>query len=185
MGNRVVDLPEFYHPVNKAFAEHWLSLRGDNMLPHVDDFFPEDVPKLLSSFVMYDLESPDMIRIRLAGSSILSRHGFNSTGTNYLDLVDKKRRKKASQAFWLLANQPCAMRVVLEHRYKSGLIAHTEALGMPMAVPEGAAPRLYYTGEEIENEWRDRMEEPGKSVYLGVVRRDFIDIGAGIPDFKD
>ena len=180
-----VVLPEFFHPVNKAFADHWLSLRGDETLPHVDDFFPEHVPQLLESFVIYDLESPEMIRIRLAGAAILSRHGFNSMGTNYLDLVEPSRRAKASEAFWLLATQPCAMRVVLEHRYKSGLVAHTEALGMPMAVPEGASPRLYYTGEEIENEWRGRLEEPGKSTYLGVVRRDFIDIGAGVPDFKD
>ncbi|MEQ8443362.1 MAG: PAS domain-containing protein [Alphaproteobacteria bacterium] len=181
----LVELPEFFHPVNEAFAKHWLSLRGDELLPHVKDFRPEDVPQLLSSFVIYDLESRDMIRIRLAGSAILARHGFNSTGTNYLDLVAPERRAKASEAFWLLATQPCAMRVILRHEYENGLFAQTEALGMPMGVPDGETPRLYYTGQEIENEWRLRVDETGRTRRLGVLRRDFIDIGAGVPDFQD
>lgn len=180
-----VTLPEFFHPVNRAFAEHWLSLRDGGLLPDVKAFKPEAVPHLLEAFVIYDLESRDMIRIRLAGSAIIARHGFNSTGTNYLDLVAPERRAKASEAFWSIASQPCGMRVVLSHEYANGLYAETEALGLPMAVPEGKPPRLYYTGQEIQNAWRLRIGETGPTQKLGVLRRDFIDIGAGVPDYED
>lgn len=91
---------DFKHTRNQAFYDYWLSLPREGILPHRRNFLPEAVPSLLPNMMIYELVSDDFIKIRLLGTSVEDRYGQNSTGTNYLDLVEYNRRPKASQAFW-------------------------------------------------------------------------------------
>jgi hypothetical protein len=176
---------EFFHPINAKYFEHWMSLEKNGLLPNASSFYPEEVPDLLPYFAVYELLSEDHIYIRLAGTAMVDRFGFEITGKNYLDLVAPERRANASAAFWTLANQPCGMRVIIQHVLTNGLRTQIEALGMPMRNDRGGKPLLYYTGIPVEDAWRLNRDDTDKMQELTVLQRDFIDIGAGKPDFRD
>ena len=171
----------------KAFYDYWQSLPRNGLVPESKDFLPEDIPELLPFITIYELVSEDFIRFRLAGTMIANRYGRDRTGQNYLDEVTPKRRKKASEAFWAVYNQPCGMRVIIDMKKKSGLALEVESLGLPMINSRDGYPLLYYTNYMLVDQSkahhdiikRDWLE------LIAVTKRDFIDIGAGIPDFKD
>lgn len=181
----VVHEPEFIHELNLEYLRHWTSLRQDRTLPKKSDFMPEEIPRLLPFFAIYELMSRDLIKIRLAGTEMIRRHGFESTGTNYLDLVEPGRRPKASEAFWQIASCPCGMRVVLRQRYAGGIIQDTEALGLPVHNDQGDSPLQYYTSCPIEREGEMKNDLLHRSEVLTVLEREFIDLGAGVPEFQD
>lgn len=174
--------PEFVHELNFEYLRHWTSLRRDRTLPDKSDFLPEEVPRLLPFFAIYELVSPELIKIRLAGTEMIRRHGFESTGSNYLDLVEPYRRPKASEALWQIATHPCGMRVVLQQRYAGGVLQETEALGLPVRNDQGDNPLLFYTAFPIERAKNDLLD---RSQVLTVLDREFIDLGAGTPEFQD
>lgn len=177
--------PEFLHQLNLEYMRHWVSLRQNEILPRKTHFRPEDIPKLLPFFAIYELVSREFIKIRLAGTEMTRRHGFESTGSNYLDLVEPYRRPKASEAFWQIASCPCGMRVVLQHRYAGGIIRETEALGLPVRNDQGDNPLLYYTVCPIEREGEPKIDLLDRTQVLTVLDREFIDLGAGTPEFQD
>lgn len=178
-------LIKFNNPQNQDFFDYWQSLPRDGLVPESKDFFPEDIPELLPFFTIYELVSTDCVRFKLAGTMISTRDGVDRTGDNYLDDVAPERRKKASEAFWAIYNQPCGMRVVLDLKKESGLVHQIEGLGLPMINSKGQYPLLYYSNH-ILLQAKVQMETLGDRLELITVRqRDFIDIGAGIPDFRD
>lgn len=170
---------------NQDFFDYWQKLPRNGVVPESKSFFPEDIPKLLSSFTIYELVSADCIRFKLAGTKIANRDGGDRTGDNYLDEVAPARRKKASEAFWTVYNQPCGMRVILEFTKKSGMVVLVEGIGLPMINSTGEFPLLYYSNDELSRSKRKVAGTIDRLELITVKQRDFIDIGAGIPDFKD
>lgn len=175
----------FYCSENQDFLNYWTSLSREGVIPNRSNFFPEEIPKLLPFITIYELVSKDCIRFKLSGSNISKRDGFDRTGTNYLDEVVPARRARAAEAFWLLYDQPCGMRVVLNMRSKSGQIKVIEGLGLPMRNKEGGYPLLYYTNHQITEQVFENNAPEDRLDVITIQQRDFIDIGAGIPSFKD
>ncbi len=178
---------DFKHSRNQAFYDYWLSLPRDGVLPHRRSFLPEAIPSLLSSMVIYELISPEFIKIRLFGSSLQDRYGINRTGTNYLDMVENHRRSKASQAMWSQAKKPCGMHAFIEQELNSGRIAYIEALGLPVLSDQSDTPLLLFQSNEIVKEGRDfnGHEEDFGFKRLTVARRSFLDLGAGVSNYSD
>jgi len=116
---------------------------------------------------------------------IAKRDGHDRTGDNYLDEVAPDRKKKASDAFWTIYNQPCGMRVILDFKKESGLISRVEGLGLPMINSKGKSPLLYYSNHELAPARHQIVDNEDRLEVVSVVQRDFIDIGAGISPFKD
>ncbi|WP_254055028.1 PAS domain-containing protein [Kiloniella sp. EL199] len=178
---------------NRQFYDYWRGLerKENSVLPNRSSFRPEDIPSLLPNIIVYELISRENIQIRLQGTAIDERFGQNLTGRNYLDYVADERRSTASDAFWLMALQPCGVVVVLEHTLSSGRLTAVEAVGFPFnndaPTLDGSKPNplIIYQSNEIDNIdfQKDRDEERLK--LIRVVERNMIDIGRGEPVFVD
>ena len=78
---------ELIAPASRAWAEHWLSLPRDWVVPLRSAFDPLAVPALIPHMMICDLSEPGVVRIRLMGTGMVSSFGFYPTGRDYLDLV--------------------------------------------------------------------------------------------------
>lgn len=175
----------FFDSANKDFFEYWQGLPRTGLVPDKSHFLPEDVPELLPTITIYELASADYIYFRLSGTALDVRDGFNRTGKNYLDYVAPERKEKASEALWLLAKHPCAMRVVMTYTSTGGLVKKIESIGTPMIDSETGRKFLYYSSRELTPDANEIHVPEDKLKFITILRRDFIDIGAGVPDFQD
>lgn len=176
----------FKCPENRSFFEYWQSLPREGLIPSRLDFLPEEIPNLLPYVSIFELISEKLIKFRLAGTEVSRNAGFERTGTNYLDQIKPERRQKASEAFWAVYNQPCATRVLLEYVPRSGIKKMIEGVGLPVLNDPAGYPLLYYCTVEYTEEQKPSVQIPNDQLELvSVKQRDFIDIGAGVSDFKD
>lgn len=165
--------------------DHWLSLPREGVLPLRSSFLPEKIPQLLPSLIIYEMVSPTFIKFRLAGTAVRERMGVDATGQNYLDYVSPERREKASQSFFAVVGQPCGMRVISHHGMASGQKKYLEILMLPMENDRGENPIVLCQGNEIKPEKEELFQDQDLLKNISIVRRDFIDIGAGLSDFTD
>lgn len=175
---------EFEHAQSPTFADYWHSLPKHDLIPSRTDFDPCLQGPILSTYIIHELISPEMIRIRLAGTKVCERFGMDVTGRNYLDFVEPRRRPKASRAIFLVCEQPCGMLVRLKSKTQTGRMHMNETLALPMRDNEGRARLVYYQSRSAPlDEYRDATND--QLAVLDIAKRTFIDIGAGIPAFKD
>jgi len=176
---------KFLCPENDKFFKYWKSLRKNELIPLRTNFNPEDIPELLPFITIYQLLSKDNIRVKLAGTAINDRDGYNRTGDNYLDVVPDERKAKASAAFWAARNKPCGMRVIITSKSQKGLVRSIEALGLPIKDKNESPPLLYYCSPAIEKTSLLDIIKGDSLEQVSIKQRDFIDIGAGVPHFED
>jgi len=66
----------------------WDEKRGDRSMPSRADFDPVEMPKLLPSIILVDVEQPgDVLKIRLAGTKVVEMYGDDYTG-RYMEGID-------------------------------------------------------------------------------------------------
>ncbi len=181
-GRPIIDL---HHPRSQALFDYWLSLPREGTLPLRSSFFPEKIPQLLSSLIIYEMVSPSFIKFRLAGTAVRERMGVDPTGQNYLDYVSDERRVKASQSFFAVVDHPCGMRVISHHGMASGRKKYLEVLVLPIENDMGENPIVLCEANEIKPDIDDVFQDEDLLKNIAIVRRDFIDLGAGISDFQD
>lgn len=175
---------EFEHEQSATFADYWYSLPKQDLIPSRKDFDPGAQAAILTTYIIHELVSPEMIRIRLVGTKHREGFGSDPTGRNYLDFVEPKRRAKASQAIYLVCERPCGMLVKLVSKTQTGLMYMNETFALPMRDNDGVARLVYYQSNSAPlDEYRDASSD--KLEVLDVHDRIFIDIGAGLPSFKD
>lgn len=164
------------------FAEYWASLPKVDLIPMRASFDPADVRGILSSFEIHEMIGPGHIRVRLAGTSVTDRYGFEITGRNYLDIVHPSRREKVWRALSHIVNHPCAMIVYIRSVRASGLEVVSEAVGFPFRDEEGRANQVIYqdNARPPVEYWDYRVDDRKASRAL---RRTYIDIGGGVPDW--
>lgn len=169
---------------SRQFAAYWAALPKQDLIPRRDAFRPEDLPRILPHIVIHELLSPEFIRLRLVGSAVTAEYGQEITGRNYLDFVDEARRPKASRAIHLICRQPAGMLVQLRSISRSGRMMTRESIAFPMR-DEGDVPRLVYFCSSPARERDFAAADPDELQVLDVMRRSYIDIGAGLPDYQD
>lgn len=166
------------------FAEYWMALPKIDLIPRRDSFRPEDLPRILPSIVIHELVSSEMIRLRLVGSAVTRDYGQEITGRNYLDFVEAERRPKASRAIHLICEQPAGMLVQLRSVTRNGRVMTRESIAFPLRGDGDAANLVYFCSSPARE--RDYSgPESDELQVMNVMRRTYIDIGAGLPDFRD
>jgi len=173
---------EFQHENARVFADYWASLPKVDLIPMRSSFDPSAVKGILSNFEIHEMVRPDYIKVRLAGTSVTDRYGFEVTGRNYLDIVHPKRREKVWRALSNIVERPCGMVVFIRSVRSSGLVMISEAVGFPFRDDEGRANQVIYQDNAPRpgEYWDSRADERRNSRAL---RRSYIDIGAGLPDW--
>lgn len=170
----------------KEFADYWAALPKLDCVPRRRDFDPASLPAILPSFVILEVENPESVRFRLAGTAEVERYGQEVTGRNYLDFVPAARRPKAYAAFRNMLDCPCGMLAIIYSTASSGEPFLNEALGFPVRGQGDQVNLIYFQSnnrprELFHDNWSDKLER-----HVAVTRRVFVDIGAGVPsDFSE
>lgn len=169
---------------SRAFADYWFSLPKLDLIPHRDSFQPEALPRLLPNLVIHEIGSPDLIRLRLVGTAVETHYGKHVTGRNYLDFVEPDRRAAASRAIQLVCQHPAGMLVHLRSASASGRIQTRESIAFPMRGSDNIANLVYFCSGNARERPRDGRNRD-EITLIEVIQRRYMDIGAGVPDFRE
>jgi hypothetical protein len=96
-----VATPTIINPRLQQLYACWLDKRGDRRFPARADFDPIELRFILGNLILVDVigkQKPDF-RIRLHGSNLVSRHGYELTGKMLSELPIDEQRKRAQQTF--------------------------------------------------------------------------------------
>jgi hypothetical protein len=171
-------------PQGNEFLDYWLSLRAGRLLPDRAEFDPVQVKHLLPFIVIHELIDPEIIRLRLVGTGVVSQYGQESTGRNYLDFVEPERRAKASEAIFLVREHPAGMSVTLQSSTHGGGNMLRRTIALPVGDAKEDRKFVYFCSTRHEASERP-LTEPAKLAVQSVANRRYFDIGAGIPEFSD
>lgn len=164
----------------RLFADYWQRLPKRDGIADRKDFDVSQLRGIIQSLVILQLESPEVVRFRLAGTEEVRRYGYEVTGGNYLDFVPEWRRPAVVQCFRLMLNWPCGMRVVVRSQTRGGIALHNQAVGFPFRGRDGRVDQLIFQSTDLDRTLTDNASNLIE-VHEGVVERDFLDLGHGLP----
>lgn len=166
--------------VETILTEHWLEIAGGRLLPSKTDLRPEQIASALTNIFLYEFHGREHIEFRLAGSFLREVHGRELTGTNYMEMMAEPHRSRASRRLFGMMDQPCGIRVINLASFENGRTGEFSSYGLPLAGPDGSARfSIHVTG------FLSGGSLPYHSRFTGMtaIEAEYIDIGAGIPDF--
>ncbi|MEH6631720.1 MAG: PAS domain-containing protein [Halopseudomonas aestusnigri] len=167
---------DFRHKNTVNFFDYWLSLPKDDKVPLRSSFHPEDVPALLGNIMIYELFSSAKIKRRLLGSKL--DYLEKPVGTGGGDISED------TQTFWTVATQPCGMLILAQQSLNSGMNVIVETLCLPLLGDNENNAQLIIQKNILD----DTKFQPDVAIlsvdHSSVLQRDYIDIGAGIPELQ-
>jgi hypothetical protein len=87
------DAAQVAEPSLRRLYEYWLAKRGGGLMPARRDIDPLDFPYALGRIMLLDvLLDPTKFRVRLHGSDMVGRAGYDLTGKTLNDLPDNEYR---------------------------------------------------------------------------------------------
>ncbi|HUC69483.1 MAG TPA: PAS domain-containing protein [Stellaceae bacterium] len=168
---------------NRHFIAAWLGWRRPGqLLPKRSALKLEDIKPLLGRVVLFELVSPDDIRVKVAGSQLRDHINFEATGCSFAELTPPGQWPLRRFRFNEMAARPCgAWMINRETETHSGETVSFETVTLPID-PEGPGkPRLLISNVAVLGAI---YEPPAKDrpplIYLAAEFR-FLDLGAGIP----
>lgn len=174
---------EFVTAEARDYADYWESLPKVDSIPMRSSFDPAEVVPILPGFAIHEFTSPNMIKVRLAGTGIVKRLGYDPTGKNHLDGIDPNRRKSAYHALSNIIRRPCGMVVHIRMTRKSGGWVDCEVLGFPYRSESGEIETVIYQVNNISLPPPRSLSDA--TINLTPLWRKYFDIGAGVPDWTD
>ncbi len=178
---------EFRSERCRAFSEYWWSLNREvpDGIPTRSMIDPSRIKPLLPYLLLHDLAEPGRSMIRLVGTAITQRIGFDPTGRDYLELVNESRRQSAYRQLITIAEHPCGMRNINQVRYKSGKHTTSEAVGFPLRHARDGTPMLLFVDDPIEPPEYDLDPRAQEVDVFKLAEREYIDVGFGVPNLVD
>jgi len=169
-------------PAAQAYAAYWNALPKVGLIPPRSSFDPADLPSILPGFAVHEFVSPDNILVRLSGSAVVERFGYEMTGKNYLSNFESSRQHKVYDALSRIIDCPCGLLVHVRMFRESGVTIDYEVLGFPFRSEHGIANLAIYHTETLNS--RPKLAPPDDRRKDSLpLRRMYIDIGAGIPNW--
>jgi len=159
---------------------HWRGL-GMGAVPCKTRLDPSAVPRaLLPNMTLYERREPGVFHVRLVGTGIVERIGFDTTGSNYLDFVPGAGREQTRRFFDTLLDRPCGGYLIVEEIFAEGRQSLVELLRLPLAGADGRPRFLLSASEEIDV--RGYEDPPPRPRLNAIARRaDYVDMGSGLP----
>ena len=166
----------------RTLVDAWMGWRGDQMIAGRQDMWLADIKAILPSVTLFDVVSPEEIRIRLAASQQEQIAGRPLKGVNLLDFTAPEERAVRSRRMWSMAQQPCGGWGGFVHSLNSGLEISAEAVTLPLRPARADQPMQLITAM-ARVAGPDRHDEPKPGPVLRVSQDyRFLDGGAGLPD---
>lgn len=173
----LLDNPKF-----ASFFKAWDCLRVDEQVPDRNAVRLQDFAPFASELLMYELESPSVLRCRLMGSAISDRVQVNGQSINWLDLVSQDCRE-AGEAWWssLLA-VPCAGIMQFSTAFLDGTNRLGRALLLPLRRSNGGMMLMAMSKASTVY----RVDPPRDALLIAAecFQTRYIDIGFGLPKIE-
>ena len=170
----------FLTPECGEFAQYWLGLQTDGLVPLRKCFKPTDIRPLLPFLTLIERLSDHEFRYRLVGTAVVSRNGYDSTGTAFSIRTMSEDSPFVKTLLGVL-EKPCGYYLVAEERYRSGLKAGVEILGFPLADNDTGVPRFIANlSHECTKKYSTLLHDSSLKEMIGQVHF-FLDIGADLP----
>jgi hypothetical protein len=131
------------HPKLRQLYEYWLARRGDRKMPSRADLDPLDMTFLIGNIILVDVaeRSPLRFRIRLHGTNLSQRVGFELTGKMLDELPQTEFRALAQETFVGVVNSG-EPRQGRRDRVLDGKLASYETVILPLSSDGASVDRL-------------------------------------------
>lgn len=162
------------------FIEHWFRLPKIGLVSDKSKIQPRSIIEQLPSIIMLELGGALDCRIRLIGTGITGRWGFDPTNSDFLDLTAPQNRDAISAPLAKLHKQPCGVILLGDEHYTSGRMIRSETVLLPVHTGNSETSTLFGLitsdagGLDVEG---DVMA----SAFYNLSKVHFINIGAGVP----
>ncbi len=99
--------PDISHPKLHQLYEYWAERRGDRAMPARADLDPIDMAFVIGNVILVDVieGNPPRFRIRLHGTNLSQRVGFELTGKMLDEMPWNEFRKLSEQSFAWVATR--------------------------------------------------------------------------------
>lgn len=165
------------------FIDHWFRMPKTGLIPNKASISPRAMQSLLPDIIILEKKNPlDGYRIRLMGTAVASRWGFDATRENYLDFTCPQNGEALQKIFHTVQNLPCGVILRGDDLYTSGRLVSCEMALFPVRTGEPGGEGLFGLITGGSNEFAyDSMDILAMGFYAFTATH-FLNIGAGIPD---
>lgn len=157
--------PDLERPENRELLGHWEKIRGDAPVPLRAQFNPMDVPRHLPNLIVLEPKVPDNASVRIFGTELARRLGFDLTGIDLFSMYDGQRAREVVDMISHVVEQQAIAVAYSEWTTPSGHTFTTENLWMPLASQEGPVNRVLGSVWEVV-EARADVDDLGGALAL-------------------
>jgi hypothetical protein len=146
----LADVERQLKPLNRLFLDYYRDrLQGRDCLARAE-FDPLEVRPLMGRLVIYHRVGPRDFRIRLFGTNVVERLGYDATGRNLLDLIAYASKDAIAEVFNTLLDRRLGHYSVVRDRFTSGREARIQILRLPLFDRDGQPSLVMSCTEELE-----------------------------------
>jgi hypothetical protein len=169
-------------PASRKLLAAWLRLPRPDVVPARASFDPCDIPDILPVICLIERTGPSEWRLRLAGTEIERRWGRQLGGLTYAEALSSQAVDVTHCEFDAICRQPCGSWSLRHLELRSGRRLQTETLRLPLRDKSGEVTLIVSCNGELSPEVAREPDQPRE--IITVCEQQFLDIGAGIPDFS-
>jgi hypothetical protein len=137
-------------PLNRLFLDYYRDrLQGRDCLPR-SVFDPLEVRALMGRLVIYQRRGPRDFRIRLFGTKVAERLGYDATGRNLMDLIAYASKELVAETFHTMLDHRLGHYSVVRDRFTSGREARIQIVRLPLLDADGQPNLVMSCTEELE-----------------------------------
>lgn len=131
------------HPNLQRLYEYWLARRGGRSMPSRGDLDALDMTFVIGNIILVDViaGSPPGFRIRLHGTNLVERAGYELTGKMLDELPQTEFRDLARRSFTKVVNTAQPLHAAND-RIIDGKVRHYETVMLPLSDDGVAVDRL-------------------------------------------
>lgn len=175
--SRAAVLPESTHAPLRAFFDYWNALPKTGFLPKLGDFFDHVPPEMAPYVAIVDVRALGETRIRLFGTQLVERVGFDPTGLNVDDLYAEYLRPQVNAMLWEAVSRPAGYLAWRRIVTPGGIVNEHPSIGLPIDVPTSRL-RAVLTYSRAITEARSVAFE--KALLIQEMKVEtWVDLGAG------
>ncbi|WP_353561940.1 PAS domain-containing protein [Pyruvatibacter sp. HU-CL02332] len=127
---------------NREILAHWDSLRGGSASPRRSSFSPMDLPRHLPHMIMLEPQLPARADIRIFGTELAHRLGYDLTGQNMVELYKSERNSLVLEFLSLVVEKQVVTVTYTTWTTPAGHKFMTENIWLPLTSEEGKVSRI-------------------------------------------
>jgi hypothetical protein len=168
-------------PTARDLLTAWSALPRPDGVPARADFDPMAIRQILPVVSLIERVEEGEWRMRLAGTEIERRWGRTLTGLSYTEIMAPAAAMSTLCEFEAICSQPCGSWSMRHLELSSGRRLDVETLRLPLRAADGSVSLILSCSGELTGRF---LHEPDRCrEILTVIEQEFLDIGAGIPEW--